>query len=410
MRYGRLLLAWSFYILLVSLINGAYAISTDMKPAYAPGETMIIKISGNILEPIMPEQIEFKRNNVRIPFEYDIKNIGGNYYLWAIMPINESQKNYTLLMKGITATVNGNVQKIDFMQNFSIYGNLTAYTIKPGFIFTKSNFDITAMLNKDGPESININFLKPTAFELQPGNNIIPFSISDVVGTEIIFIQFGVYTIPAYIASNKSGTGAIRKYPLLVNPDSISGVYLITKDDLFYPLIIKNIGGKALQKISIVYNEDAFSLSSKKEFNLEPDQSAYFNLTLKNTENKIIRDVVYIQSNTENISFTIPISINLTKNASEIINAIKNRTSNVTGYYCSELSEKVCERNEVCSGEVLSSLDGGCCVGACEAPKNKDNSWIGYLIVILIIVVMVLIYYRYKKAGIYKNPLRKKIP
>ena len=97
--------AASIFLLSIILLQLASAISTTIKPVYQPGETMIIEIQGNILEPIKKEDIELKRVNVQVPFEYDFKKIGSKYFLYAILP--QSQNNYTLYIKNIATTSNG---------------------------------------------------------------------------------------------------------------------------------------------------------------------------------------------------------------------------------------------------------------------------------------------------------------
>src|SRR3989344_8920168 len=120
------------FILLISNIYGVMAISSDLKASYDGGETMIGEISGEILENIKPEQVEFKRNHIAVPVKYDIKKLADKYYIWAIAPIN--QNNYSLVINGISTMVNGKVEQIDFINNFSVSGNLTDYSIEPGFI------------------------------------------------------------------------------------------------------------------------------------------------------------------------------------------------------------------------------------------------------------------------------------
>jgi len=93
-----------FIILLSFFVIPVSAISTDMKESYSLGETMIIEIFGDILEPIFPENVEFRRGHVKVPFDYDIKKLGDRYFLWAVTP--ESENNYTLVLKDVTTTFN----------------------------------------------------------------------------------------------------------------------------------------------------------------------------------------------------------------------------------------------------------------------------------------------------------------
>ena len=128
-------------------ISSVTAISTDLKSSYEKGETIIIEIKGNILEPITNSQIEFLRGHVAIPLEYESKKLSGKYYLWAIAP--QQENNYTLLIKDITTTVAGRTEKIDFVQNFSVSQNSTDYFVKPGIVLAQKDFSIDIYLNED---------------------------------------------------------------------------------------------------------------------------------------------------------------------------------------------------------------------------------------------------------------------
>ena len=108
--------------ILILLIPSTLAISIDKKESYNPGENLITEIHGNILELIKKENIILKRNNVQVPFDYDFKQLGGKYFLFAKMPNFEN--NYTLIIKDIKTTVQGVPQIIDHYENISVSGEL----------------------------------------------------------------------------------------------------------------------------------------------------------------------------------------------------------------------------------------------------------------------------------------------
>jgi len=188
----NLCLFFAFLLFSASFIS---AISTDMSKEYSGGETVVVKLSGNILEPIDPSQVEFKKENVRVPFSYDLKKLGdGKYYLWFVTPSNAVIQNYTLLIKGISTTVDGVVEKIDFMQNFTVLQTANEYYIEPGFIFTKEDFQISATLNRDEDTNIEIDFPNQHTITLMSGKNNLDFSIRDFVSTAFLLIRVGKYT------------------------------------------------------------------------------------------------------------------------------------------------------------------------------------------------------------------------
>lgn len=191
-----------FLVVIIFLMQGVFAISADIKSSYPPGETVISKISGNILEPITADKVEFRRGHVLVPFDYDLQKIGGDYYLWFVTPENEM--NYTLAIKNITTSISGKRVQITYESNFSVSGNLSEYWAKPGFVSTEKDFEIKVQLNSDYNKQIEIKLVKESNFTLKPGENTIKFSISGVNETKTLDVIVGKYTIPAYIKINKT--------------------------------------------------------------------------------------------------------------------------------------------------------------------------------------------------------------
>ena len=55
-----------------------------------------------------------------------------------------------------------------------------------------------------------------------------------------------------------------------------------------------------------------------------------------------------------------------------------------------------CEDNEKCDGEIVSSLDGSCCVGECKEKNEINYAWI--IGVIILVILAAVIWYFYSKA------------
>ncbi|MCU0641971.1 MAG: hypothetical protein MUF61_00095 [archaeon] len=196
-----------FAIVLMISMQGVFAISTNLKDSYKPGETVASEIYGNILEPITKDSVEFRRGHVLVPFEYDLKRLGDKYYLWMITPENE--ENYTLIIKDITTTVSGEIKEVDYEKNFTTKGNLSDYSVKPGFIYAQSDFELTMNLNQDMEKSIQINFPNKTNIVLKPGENKFMFSIGGINKTELRNITIGKYSLPMYVIVNKTITADV---------------------------------------------------------------------------------------------------------------------------------------------------------------------------------------------------------
>ncbi len=395
MKKSRL---FRFIILLTFVfIPFVSSISSDMKETYAPKETIITEISGNILSSIIPEQVEFKRGYVGIPLEYDIKKIGDKYYLWAIAP--ENQNNYTLIIRNISTTVSGNVKQIDYMKNFSIAGTLASYTIKPGFIITKQNFNVEVTLNEDNSKSIDIDFPVKGTIVLNPGENKISFLIKNYYGLSFTKIKIGSYYLPAYIVSNQSNSNGYSNEYIKFIPRRIDNTILINDKDAKIPFSILNTGNEEIRDLYIDYDQNIFLISPRdKGLILKPQEVANLNLSLRKTNNSYISTVFYAKYGNNSIDF--PVDINLTSNLTTISpnkTGIQNKSSL---YPCSELGGRICSADLSCSGATLNSVDGSCCIGECKIERKGNKAWLGFLIAGIVILGFLILFTKYKKTKV----------
>lgn len=374
------------------LIPHVFAISTDMKPVYEPGETMIVELFGNILEPIQKENVELKRRNVQVPWEYDVKKIGDIYFIYGVLP--KAENNYTLHINEISTTVQGIVQEVDFEQNFTTLGNLVAYSIKPGFAVTSDDLEFTIFLNRDFNELIPLDFPQQGNFILYPGENKLQISTS---GAETGFrkIQVGIYSVPIFIIAGEENSQALPK--LRFYPRNIESVILIN-EEIVYPFSIINERGTAVRELFLEYNPEVFTLQPAFPDFIGPEETLNFNISLKN-RNQPVDEVLILK--TGDLSMELPVSVVYTENPGEVSTPyLGEEYSESQGYFCSELGGQACTADEVCSTSVVSSLDvPNCCLGSCT-PGGEDSgtySWLGWLIGAILIIVLVFIGARYLK-------------
>lgn len=386
-----------YIILLISLIPITSAISTTMLPAYQPGETMIIEIQGNILKPIDRTDIVFKRAHVAIAVDYDIKRILDKYYLYAQLPTN--QNNYTLFINNIATTVNGQNQIINYNQSFIVSGNLTDYSISPGFISTNKDFSITIKSNLDQKITININFPEERAESLNPGTNTINFKINSI-SSGIYSASIGKYTIPIQIIntqqSNQSKEISISVFPKIIRETIEFG------KPKSYNITLTNTGNETTSNLYFIYNNELFSLDKETILEIKSNSSENIVITL-NKLNIPISETILLEVDNEIIN-NITLDIQFTSNKSEITNFSKPE------YYCSELGGKFCAANEICSTQTTQSLDGSCCTGTCNIQEESSSStWIFYTFVAVVIVIILIIYVRYRKTKLPKPQASKSL-
>ncbi len=383
----------AFILLFSSFASG---ISSDLKSNYELDETIIAEISGEILQGISADNVEFRRGHVLVPFDYDLKKLENKYFLWAITPQNEN--NYTLIIKNIVTIVNGRIQTIDFMQNFSVSGNLTDYSIKPGAVSTREDFIISVQLNKDNEESISVSFPYEKNVILKPGKNEIKFSIDSVEKDGFIRINIGKYSLPAYLIANKINNSFIeQEFKLRIEPNAIVSKVHVS-DNIIYPFRIVNLGNSKIENIELGYNREIFSVNAEK-ITIEANRIIELNLSFigaitENLKKLGINEIINIT--VEKKIFELPVVISFTENKSEANTPYLNGS---LLYYCSELKGIVCSAGESCDKEIKASIDGVCCIGKCIVEKkNKSRSWIGYVIAVLLLIVIIYIFRRYRKT------------
>ncbi len=399
---------WMIILVLALLIPLTSAITTDLKSEYLPGETIIIKISGNILQPISPSAVVFKRNHVAIAVSYDIKRIGQDYYLYAQAPTTNN--NYTLFINNIETTLNGIQATTDFNQSFKVAGNMTDYSISPGIaIVLGSSLSFTINLNRDQPLTINYNFPQENSITLNPGSNTLVLQLSSV-NNGTYFAQIGKYSVPIQIIRpfviNNSGTKI-----LLISPQKINRT-ILEGNNFSFNLTLTNNGTAILNEIKLNFTNQDILFSQEEISSLQPSESSIITASISKYSGSPIEGEI-ISFDDEGQLANISLRIAFTKNLTE---TIPSGDDSISQYYCSELQGKFCTSNEICGGEQVQTLDGLCCKGKCAIKETSSSGWVGYLVIGIIIIVLVIVFIRYKKSGIQPlmksspiNPLSKKV-
>ncbi|MBX4211881.1 hypothetical protein KW787_00285 [Candidatus Pacearchaeota archaeon] len=378
------------FVLLILLIPGCFALTFDMKENYAPAETLVVKISGNIVEPINKDQVIFRRGHVAIAPEYDIARIGEDYFVWAVAPSNAG--NYTLVLKDVIATEAGNAIKKDWESNFSVSGNIIDYSVNPGFINTKTDFSIRVVLNEDRDKEVPINFPGDGTVILHPGENILKFSISDVKGEIYTNLKIGNYDLPAHIIGKP--TRPLSPPLLDVRPAFIESVIYVSKLPV-YPVEIINLG-ESETPFSVSYDTDLFLVSPVQVESLKGGERLVMNVTLKKTGSEALQRNITV--NYGNYSVVLPFNLRFTSNASEASTISYNTTRNYSLLRCSEIpGGRICTNVQTCSGTSQNSIDGSCCLSQC-IEETTSRAWIGYSIGGILILVLIFIFLKYRKV------------
>ncbi|MAG23972.1 hypothetical protein CMI47_00180 [Candidatus Pacearchaeota archaeon] len=385
------------FVLAMLLMPSVFAISVDLAEVYQSKETVILEISGNILEGIKEEQVDFKRGHVSVPLEFDIKKIGDKNYLWFIAPENEN--DYTLVLEDIVTTVSGQVTSVDFEQNFSVLNGSVDYNINPGFVVTSDDFSLDLFLYEDFDKEIESDF---GLILLKPGENEVDFKIGDFalgVGT----LSVGKYALPINIL----GEGRVVLPDFRFKPRILESVVLTGAREV-YPFFLINSGRNAIDNIEFEYNQDVF-LIEPSGISIEPDSQGEFNLSLVKEIEDELDEVIYARSGDFESELRVVISLGETEE--DIVTPyLEEDYVESELFYCSELSGVICSAGETCDGEVVSSYEGACCVGSCSVPDDGGSyRWIGWVIGIVVLLIVIYVVYRYKKKKPGKDQLGKRV-
>ncbi|MEK6800379.1 MAG: hypothetical protein AABY05_00445 [Nanoarchaeota archaeon] len=407
-------------VVLVFFLHQVFALSSDIKESYLPRETAIAQLMGSVLEPVNSQQMILKNSNLEVPFDHGISKLGEKYYLWFVNPLDPG--NYTLIIERILTDVNGNLEYKDYEQKFIVQGNITDYSVKPGAIYSKKDFEIYVNLYQESEKTITLDFPFERSFNLKNGQNKIYFSIKDLVGIKSDKIRIGKYDVPVYLIGNLSTqtqnytlnesttnstiievekinqtneTTQIKGFN--VDPSFILSTVLAKNNSNYsYSFEISNFEYKEIN-VRFGYDPNKFLLNPNKNVSIEGNASKRFEITIKNLTGKFLRDAVIIYVGNESKSLIL--ELNITKEDAEIQTSYLRNSTKESLYYCSELNGKKCNSDEACSGNEILSLDGSCCVGSCATINEKSKSWIGYLIAAVVILALLLVYLKYKKGG-----------
>ena len=374
-------------LLIVLVAAPAMALSTTLAGEYSPRETVIIRFDGIILEPIAYTDVQVLRNgHVSVPVDYDVRQIDERQFLWFITP--ESPGNYTLSISDIATSIEGVKRRVSYRQNFTLSGNISQYTIKPGFIDTQYNFTINLESRSDVPEKISISLPYPHDEVVYPGMNEFRFASNEFQQEQITTMAISHYSLPIFIRGNTTVLPPVTS-PLECRPASIWE--RINQSDSLSPYEIEliNHGNKDIKNVVIDYNKQLFTVKPDSFGIIRAEQVMHFNISIKKKPSASFSETLSVRAG--DISIPLLLEIVVSNETSER----KIMTGN-TSSYCADLGGALCEEGTQCSGAVIASRDGSCCTAACVQPQKQSSAWIGYTLGAVVLIGLTLLWLRYK--------------
>jgi hypothetical protein len=374
-------------VLLLLVFPSVHALSLNIAPSYDQSETVVVEIEGTVFTPIASSQIQFLRGHVQTVVNYDLQKLGDRYFIYFVTPRN--QNNYTLILRDVDTTANGERQLITLERNFSTTNQSVPYNVRPALIHTDTDFQLTFTSFMDQPVNIPLGSPLNSNLTLPSGETLHTFSIG-TFAPGLSFFMIGPYALPIYNSEEVDNTPPISNF-VDISPRRIEHVFVRGREPSV-TFIVRNIGTEELSRVVFVYNESRYTLKPARVDSIDVNKSISVNVTLKDF-NAVYDDSIRVEAGDE--SFDIPVRISYNQTAPSTLNATN---ASVQGFYCNELGGKICTTGEQCSGSTVTSLSGSCCIGSCSVPEKSSLAWIGYLIGALILVILVIIGGKYLKA------------
>jgi hypothetical protein len=395
-----------FLFLFILSLSFTSSLSLDLKNSYEPSETVIIKISGNIIDPIKKDQVIFSRGYIEVPVEYDIAKLGQDYYIWFIAPMQNN--NYSLTLKDISTTIAGQPGKIDYSQNFSVYGNYS-YNIKPGFFITPGKIDLLVKSFVDEDIEIKSN-IGGQIIKLNPGENNLNYNIEQSNDDRLIFVTIGKYSLPVYISKNATYVdnqynGVYPTDKLAILPKKISTIQYVNASSQIFSFLVYNPSNKEIENIRMDFN--GLLVYPDEVFNLAPNETKQFNLTVYGKNN--FDNIYSVNFSHSGEIDTFYLEVNYTSNRELINTTYYANDSSPTLPYCRAIYGVICDSDSSCNSTAIKSQEGDCCQSICiKKSSTSGYSWLAYLLIAIVLIVSVYLWFRYKGAKPEANILTKK--
>jgi len=189
--------------LLILFLPTILAANITIKENYNSQETLIAKISGEFLQPILDENIFFYRAHVKVPMDYDVTKIQDDYYVYTILPQTNEQKNYSIRIKNIRYIQDGSSTDEEIKKDFTISNQTADFNVNPGFVVADDDFSIEIKNLKNSEIEIKSNYgEKSLKLESQKTKKI-NFELNDFDG-EFQLLELvsdnTTYEIPFYLS------------------------------------------------------------------------------------------------------------------------------------------------------------------------------------------------------------------
>ncbi len=428
MKKRRVLILVVFLsILLVPMMS---AVTFDMKENLTQGETLIARISGYFLEPLIPENMLLYREHSRVSMIYKVNKIGDNYYIYADFS-ERVPGNYSIVIQNTRHMSVTEETEEDIVQNFTITPEKASFSVNPGVVVSSNDFFIEARSFVDheielktvanpeeekedsgffasifggGAKKENATYFKLSAGQTED-LSFSKSSFNEGLNTLEISSENLTYDIPVFIEAlsneEEEGTRELKFEPSELN------ISLATSSTTSRVLILKNTGEERLENISISVSdslEGYVNLSVQHISELKNGSSVSVEaFVLPSQDGKFLEGHIKAKVN-EGIPIIAysPVSLSIIPG---FVPAVQPGGTPSSLKPCSDLKGKICQANLECSGSKINASDGVCCLLDCVPPKQNNTGKIIGIVLFVVIIAFVIWFYLKK----YKKKARKEV-
>jgi len=414
-------------IFFLLIIPNILAVEITMNTEYSQGETLLAKISGNFLSSLTKDNVFFYKEHTRIPIEYDLGKIEGEYYLYALL-INKTSGNYSLSIENIQYQVGSQILNNKLSKNFSINNSEADFSINKGFITTDEDFSlviqnlvdsrINVIVKTNLDEEARKIFIYPginsseATFPINSrGEKEIEFKLSKgqasfkkiTIQTNKTFYEIPVYLLDSPIVNISVNTSinANISSSFRLEPPTFR-LNFTTSSFGTRTIYIYNNGNQTLNNVSLSLSESLtpfVDLSITNISQILPNSSLPIEITFYSETESIAEGTLKAEFGETIVSSLISLNfVNDYVPTEEEINQYTSLT-------CAESGGIICNLNtQNCNGTLTNEEDGKCCNGNCVTIQKSSS---GRIIAISLIVIIVgaIIWFYLKKYKAPKSPV-----
>jgi hypothetical protein len=395
------------------------AVEFNLRENFSQGETIITKISGNFLTPLSKANIFFYREpeHVKIPIEYDISKLMGEYYAYVFIS-GKPSGNYSFSIEDARYLEGTAVIEEDIARNFVITPEKADFSLEPGFISASEDFFVevqnlkdkqiivkvkTQSLNtsernilvysggvtaKEMPVSVNSGEVKKIYFKLGTG----------ISSLQTIELSSGntTYNLPVYISTSVEQT----QEPFSLEPSElISSIPTnsITKKTIY----LYNTQDAEIKNISFSLSEEIkpfVNLSDSHIDGVDARSNYPIELSLFSPEEIEVSGTLKVNINGQSMLYS-QISLKFLEG---YVSPNESKKSDKT---CAELNGSICDSSQKCSQQTIYAIDAVCCPGTCDSTAKKSSTGVIIGIIILVVIAGGIFWFYKRKYKTAKKPV-----